>query len=130
MPTNIVTDSVPIVTNVRAALRLLGRRKAGTPLLIASTPVSAVHPEAKARKARKTVKSPPTRAVGCRDSWALGATPTPEPKTACSPAVASKAKTPKMNAYVGIAKVRPLSLMPRRFITAIAETKNTDSNTA
>ena len=51
----------------------LGPAKAGTPLLIASTPVSAVHPDAKARSARNSVNAPPTLAVRGSASWALAA---------------------------------------------------------
>ena len=58
MPTNIVTASAPIATRVRAALRDLGARKAGTPLLMASTPVRAVHPDENALSARKSSASP------------------------------------------------------------------------
>ena len=47
----------PSMASVVAALRLFGTRKAGTPLLIASTPVSAAQPEEKARRRRK----PPAR---------------------------------------------------------------------
>ena len=42
----------PSRSSVVAALRLLGLRNAGTPLLIASTPVSAAQPEEKARASR------------------------------------------------------------------------------
>ena len=41
-----------------AAFLLLGTRKAGTPLLIASTPVSAAHPELNARSSRNAQASP------------------------------------------------------------------------
>ena len=74
---NMLTDSPPMITSVRAALRLLGLRKAGTPLLIASTPVSAVQPDAKARIARKTVNSPPTCTVRGSASCALTASGSP-----------------------------------------------------
>ena len=47
------------VGGVVAALRLLGSSKEGTPLETASTPVSAVQPEANARRTRKTVSRPP-----------------------------------------------------------------------
>ena len=47
---NKLTAMAPSMSNsVVAALRDLGLRKAGTPLLIASTPVSAAQPEEKAR---------------------------------------------------------------------------------
>ncbi len=42
----------PSSSRVVAALRLLGLRNAGTPLLIASTPVSAAQPEENARARR------------------------------------------------------------------------------
>ena len=50
-----------MIASVAAALRAFGGWKLGTPLLTASTPVSAVQPLAKARSARKTVSSPPVR---------------------------------------------------------------------
>ncbi len=58
IPTNMVTARNAIPSSVRAALRLLGRRNAGTPLLIASTPVSAVQPLAKARRISSTARTP------------------------------------------------------------------------
>ena len=59
-PANMVAARPPISASVVAALRLLGGLKAGTPLAIASTPVSAVHPDANARSAKKTSASPAT----------------------------------------------------------------------
>ena len=50
----IVIDSTPSSSSVVAAFRLLGFWKAGTPLEIASTPVSAAQPEEKARASRKS----------------------------------------------------------------------------
>ena len=50
MPANIVVASTPMSTSVVAALRLFGSWKEGTPLETASTPVSAVQPDANARK--------------------------------------------------------------------------------
>lgn len=52
--TIIVTAIRPSSSSVLAALRLLGLRKAGTPLEIASTPVSAAQPEENARASRNT----------------------------------------------------------------------------
>ena len=49
IPTNITIVSPPMIASVLAALRAFGFLKFGTPLLTASTPVSAVQPEAKAR---------------------------------------------------------------------------------
>ena len=48
----------PMSSSVVAALRLLGFRNAGTPLLIASTPVSAAQPEENARSRRKASAMP------------------------------------------------------------------------
>ncbi len=53
-----VTAIAPSRAIVVAAFLLLGLRKAGTPLLIASTPVSAGHPEENARSSRKTRAAP------------------------------------------------------------------------
>ena len=59
-PANIVTAMPPISASVVAAFFDFGLRNAGTPLLIASTPVSAVQPEANARSPRKTMPSVPS----------------------------------------------------------------------
>ncbi len=58
IPQNMVTASRPIAARVLAAFFDLGLRKAGTPLEIASTPVSAAQPEEKARSSRKTRAKP------------------------------------------------------------------------
>ena len=47
--------SAPITVIVRAALSALGFRNAGTPLEIASTPVSAVQPDENARSASSAI---------------------------------------------------------------------------
>ena len=60
IPENMEMASAPMITKVVAAFLLFGFWNAGTPLLIASTPVSAVHPEANARRHSSTVKTPPT----------------------------------------------------------------------
>ena len=52
-----------MTTSVAAALRLFGGSNEGTPLETASTPVSAVQPDANARRTRKTVSRPPVSAV-------------------------------------------------------------------
>ena len=53
-----VTASPPINASVVAALRDLGFLNAGTPLEMASTPVSAADPDEKARASRKTKPMP------------------------------------------------------------------------
>ena len=50
----IVIAMAPSSNSVVAALRLFGLRKAGTPLEIASTPVSAAHPDENARASSST----------------------------------------------------------------------------
>lgn len=80
MPRNMVTARAPIAASVVAALRLLGLRKAGTPLLMASTPVSAVHPEAKARIASSTRAIPvyvPSAVIGSVADSARMVSPVP-----------------------------------------------------
>ncbi len=57
-PPNMTTARVPIAVSVTAALRDFGTRKNGTPLLTASTPVKAVHPDANARMSRKIAAAP------------------------------------------------------------------------
>ena len=57
-PANIDTAMTPSRASVVAAFLLFGLRNAGTPLLIASTPVSAVQPEENARSSRKTSSRP------------------------------------------------------------------------
>src|SRR6476469_1099154 len=116
IPTNMATARVPIAVNVRAALRALGGWKAGTPLLMASTPVRAVQPDENALRARKSSASP-VRPVcwACTDQPALSA-------TGASPMSARVRPTPltvrmhATNTYDGTANARPDSLVPRRFI--------------
>ena len=55
---SIVIAIVPSSSRVVAAFLLLGFLNAGTPLLIASTPVRAAQPEENARASRKTMASP------------------------------------------------------------------------
>ena len=57
-PISMVTEMVPSSSRVVAAFLLFGFWKAGTPLEIASTPVSAAEPEEKARASRATMAKP------------------------------------------------------------------------
>jgi len=50
MPRNIATETTPRMARVPAAFLAWGRRNAGTPFEMASTPVSAVEPDANARR--------------------------------------------------------------------------------
>ena len=64
-PTKKTIAITPRIPSVRAALRAWGRRNALTPLAIASTPVSAVEPEANARRRTKRPIVPTPVAIGC-----------------------------------------------------------------
>src|SRR5213082_2865578 len=64
-PTNKPIASVPRIPSVAAAFLPCGRRNALTPLAIASTPVNAVDPEAKARRTTKVVSAPVPAVIGC-----------------------------------------------------------------
>ena len=57
-PANMDTAIRPSRASVVAAFLLLGLRNAGTPLLIASTPVRAVQPEENERSSRKIRATP------------------------------------------------------------------------
>ena len=80
IPENRNTEISPSIARVVAALRDLGLRNAGTPLLMASTPVRAAQPWVNERRTRKTsaswvrssVESPPPS--GSTPNPALGAT--------------------------------------------------------
>ena len=60
IPMNNETAMTPSIRSVVAALRDLGFRNAGTPLLIASTPVSAAEPDENALATRNTSANPRT----------------------------------------------------------------------
>ncbi len=73
---NIVIAIAPSMNSVVAAFLLLGLRKAGTPLAMASMPVSAVVPEENARAIRNTRASPLKAASGFTSHEALSASST------------------------------------------------------
>lgn len=73
MPIIIAMLSPPIASRVSDALCALGLRKVGTPLLTASTPVSEVQPEAKARSSRM-ISATPVGSVGTKPKPADSAT--------------------------------------------------------
>ncbi len=64
-PANIATAMTPSRASVVAAFLLFGCLNAGTPLLIASTPVSAVHPDENAFSSKNTSASPVNELVAC-----------------------------------------------------------------
>ena len=63
-PSIIVTDNAAISASVVAALRDFGFVNAGTPLEIASTPVSAAEPEENPRASRNTSANPDRAVFG------------------------------------------------------------------
>ncbi len=96
-----VVAIAPRSINVVAAFLPLGLRKAGTPLAMASTPVSAAQPEAKARSSRKAAAAPVNPSAKCSSgtSWrsALGALPR-VPVAHCTKPHAAMPSTAAMNA--------------------------------
>ena len=80
-----------MIPSVRAAFFDCGRRKAVTPFEIASTPVSAADPDAKARKTRNTPTVPVPAASTCVLA-ACGALPvtTFQSPTPTSPYIAAR----------------------------------------
>ena len=112
-PTNIAIAIAPRTRRVVAAFRPCGRRNALTPFAIASTPVSAVDPDANARRTTNVVIAPAPTGSG----WGT---------TACGhPLVAHlvrpmpiKEKMDATNAYVGMAGTRPTA--PGRLATQFA----------
>ena len=122
---NMLTAMTPRRSSVRAAFSLFGGLNAGTPLLIASTPVSAVHPDENARSTRNTLASPPKADSALIPKPALSAGAI-EPVPAWKRATRTSAPTMAMNAYVGSAKAVPDSRTPRRFIRASTATTHTE----
>ncbi len=110
-----VTPIAPRRVNVVAAFFPLGGRNAGTPLLIASIPVSAAQPEVNARKSKKAKTRPVNSPSGTICQLELSA-------RTCSPLEIRKnpqtniEKIPSKNAYVGNARTVPDSLTPRKLI--------------
>ena len=67
---------VPMRTSVITALRVSGRRKLGTPLAIASLPVSPTEPEANARSTSRSVSGTvPAGSKGSGGTAAGGTSP-------------------------------------------------------
>src|SRR5512132_3563281 len=100
---------------MRVAIAFLhsGGLKAGTPLEIASTPVTAAPPDANARSTRKTRARPEIDSVGGTGNC--------EGDSGSVPVKRRKNDTPRRTIiinrkkYVGAAKIRPDSRTPRRF---------------
>ncbi len=102
-----------------AAFLLFGFLNAGTPLLIASTPVSAAQPDENARSTRNAIASPPApvanSSAGTSSSVALGASGRSPNSSRPNPHSAMP-RIVTMKTYVGSANAVPDSRTPRRFI--------------
>src|SRR3954451_21066348 len=126
---NMLTAMPPSNASVVAAFLLLGFWKAGTPLLIASTPVSAVQPDANARSNKNASASPTKCSVGFTPQCALSARSCCPDASFITPTTIS-APTPNMKAYVGIANAVPDSRKPRRLSSMMTSTMATASSTS
>ena len=111
--------------SVAAAFLPLGGRKALTPFEIASTPVSATAPLAKARTRRKAVTVPTPAAIGS-GTVAWGQAPVAHFQIP----VATSAYMATTKAYVGSAKAMPDSRTPRRLTTVSRTMKASESPTS
>ena len=111
----------PSIASVEAAFLLFGGLNAGTPLLMASTPVSAVQPEVNARKLRKARAKPVKGFSGSItvNEWDSANRVSPEAMRAM--AHNNIDRIANMKAYTGIAKIDPDSRTPRRFISVITK---------
>src|SRR5688572_27372477 len=89
---------------------------------MASTPVRAVDPDANARSTKKRVTPPSWGSRSNPDETALGHSPSAHSRRP----TASIVKTVMTKAYVGTAKSRDDSLVPRKFAT-VSSTTNTSA---
>ena len=120
--------SMPAIQpSVVAAFRELGDRNALTPLEMASVPVIATHPSAKARRIRNVSANPVGHDMPCcvADSAStfgiptVGASSWPMKPRATPAPINATIRTMKM--YVGTLNAMPDSRTPRRF-TSISST--------
>ncbi len=124
IPTNIVIASAAIISIVAAAFFDSGGLNAGTPFDTASTPVIAVQPFENAVSSRNSVSAWPVDGTGAAATTgetspiAMRHTPTP---------MRIRIETTKK--YVGSAKIRPDSLMPRRLPTISTSTNPSVAST-
>ena len=129
IPRNIAIEMIPIIASVVEAFLAWGRRKAGTPFEIASTPVSAVAPDENAFRIVKipTAATPVARSAS---GWISGgSTDTGQPCEHSRSPTPISVTMQRMKPYVGIAKRVPASFTPRRFARVTRITKNTDIST-
>ena len=117
MPSTSDPKTMLMITSVMRALRDSGGRKTLTPLEMASVPVSAEPPEAKAfitmntdaPRSRPCPGVPIETAPAWCSEWGWRS-----PRTALTEPTMMSTAMLAMKKYVGMAKVRPASRMPRR----------------
>ena len=118
IPRNIGMLMAPISSSVVAAFFDCGRRNAGTPSAIASTPVRAVAPDENALRTSSALI--PEKASSSRPAVAAVGHPSVAqsqiPRRSVMPTTTTKP-------YVGIANSRPASFAPRRF-ASVTNTMN------
>src|SRR3954469_4783984 len=115
MPTNRIANRMAIAVIVSAAFFDSGGLKAGTPLAIASTPVNATDPPAKALSSRRT----PSVWVPNGTASGSGGTGVTVPVTMWKAPTATMVRASPTNRYVGTVKMLPDSRRPRRLATVI-----------
>ncbi len=128
---------IPIHTSVMAAFRDSLRSNAGTPFEMASTPVSATAPDEKPRINRNNPSVPTVSAPICKFRFASAICCgvrffvtsaneivenecIPKRPNSCASPHPTRPVSTKMYRYVGNAKMRPDSLMPRRFASVMS----------
>ena len=126
-PANSAMAMPPMRTRVVCAFLIFGVRKAGTPLLTASTPVRAEHPLEKARS-RSRMKATCDRLSASTVKSALEATGASPIAHRNRPVTIMRATDP-MKTYVGIANACDASRTPRRLTMTSRMTKPTASST-
>ncbi len=130
-PTSITPSSAPSEISVRCAVRTRGSRKAGTPLAIASTPVTAEQPEANAFSSR-TIPSAVVGWIGPRfepmraTGWGWNAPTTIVArmltmKTAVG-AISSFADSAMPNMLTAVSSARPASETSSRWCASAGKT--------
>jgi hypothetical protein len=119
-PISIEPSSAPSATSVRCARLTRGLRKVGTAFAIASTPVSALQPEAKALSSSRTPTLAAACAAGCVGSVSGCERIRPTRMTA---------KIATMNTTVGTIITFADSATPYRLIAVISTSASTHSHT-
>ena len=116
-PMNRTPRRIAIAVMVFAAFFASGGLNAGTPLAMASTPVSATEPPANALSRRST----PSASVAEGDGIRRASPGSTFPVTIREKPIATIPSARKTNRYVGMAKMFPDSRRPRRFAIVMSE---------